>query len=127
LILLKGRVCKVGEGAGCKHFSQRMTEYADVFLKATGELLFPGTLNVNVEKSVPVKEHFRIHGSEINWHEDFQFEVCRINGIWAYRIRPLDAMGGGGHGNHILEIACSQKIADVAPGTEVAIALFPRD
>jgi hypothetical protein len=104
-----------------------MTQYPQVFETATGERLFPGTLNVDVGAITPVKEHFRIHGREINESEDFQFEVCRINGIWAYRIRPLDAMSGGGHGDRILEIACSQKISDVAPGTEVEIALFPRD
>lgn len=128
MTILKGRVCRDGEGAGAKHFSQRMTEYHEVFESATGEDLFPGTLNVNVGERIPVKEHFRIHGKEINEpEEEFLFEVCRINGIWAYRIRPLDSRGAGGHGDHILEIACSQKIPDVPPGTDVEIALFPRD
>ncbi len=127
MIILKGRVCRDGDGAGCKHFSRRMTEYADVFLKATGELLIPGTLNVDVGRDVPVKEHFRIHGREINELEDFQFEVCRINGNWAYRIRPLNTAGGGGRGDCIIEIACSKMIPDVPPGTVVEIALFPRD
>lgn len=57
---------------------------------------------------------------------EFQFEICRVNGLWAYRIRPLDAMGGDGHGDHIFEIACSKKIPNVGPGAEVEIALFPR-
>jgi hypothetical protein len=70
------------------------------------------------------KEHFRIHGKEINEPEEFLFEICRINGLWAYRIRPVDAMGLGGHGDEILEIACSKKIPNVGPGVEVEIALF---
>lgn len=126
MLILKGRVCKDGEGAGAKHFSRRLTEYPEVFERATGEHLFPGTLNVNVGESIPIKEHFRIHGKEINEPEEFLFEVCRIDGIWAYRIRPLDATGGGGHGDHILEITSSQEIQNVPPGTEVEIALFPR-
>jgi CTP-dependent riboflavin kinase len=126
VIVLKGQVCREGDGAGCKDFSRRMTQSADAFMRATGELLFPGTLNVNVGASIPIREHFRIHGKEINHHEELQFEVCRINGIWAYRVRPLDANGGGGHGDHILEIVCSKKLPDVNPGTEVAISLFPR-
>jgi hypothetical protein len=51
----------VGEGSGCKHFSRRMNDYPEVFERATGERLIPGTLNVNVGVPTPVTEHFRIH------------------------------------------------------------------
>jgi hypothetical protein len=95
-----------------------------VFENAPGELLYPGTLNMNVGKPVSVKEHFRIHGSEPNESEEFLFEVCRINGIWAYGIRPLDPKGEGGHGDHIIEIACSQEIPNASPGTECEIEFF---
>lgn len=125
--ILKGRVCLSGEGAGCRHFSQRMTQHPDAFKRATGEHLYPGTLNVNVGFVTPITEHFRIHGREINETEEFLFEVCQINGFWAYRIRPCDDNGGGGHGDNILEISCSKQIANVSPGTEVEIALFPLD
>jgi hypothetical protein len=127
MIILKGLVCQ--ESQGLKHFSRRMREFPEVFERATGEHLYEGTLNVNVGKPIPVREHFRIRGAEINEPEqDLLFEVCRINQIWAYRIRPFYlATGGGGHGDHIIEIACSQKIPNVTPGTEVEIALFPRD
>ena len=124
VIILKGHVCRDGQGAGLKHFSRRMNQYPEVFERATGEKLFPGTLNVNVGEPIKIQEHFRIHGKELNEPEDFLFEVCRINGIWAYRIRPLDAMGNGGHGDHILEITCHREIPDVPPGTQVEIALF---
>ena len=50
-----------------------MTEYPEVFEKATGKRLFPGTLNVNVGQLMEVREHSRIHGKELN-------EVCRIHG-----------------------------------------------
>jgi CTP-dependent riboflavin kinase len=125
MIILKGSVCP--EDQGYKHFSKRMTEYPEVFERATGEHLFPGTLNVNVCKAIPIREHFRIHVKELNEPEEFLFEMCRINGIWAYRIRPFNAKGGGGHGDHIIEIACSQRIPNVHPGTDVEIALFPRE
>jgi CTP-dependent riboflavin kinase len=124
MLILKGHVCRNGEGAGLKHFSWRMNQYPEVFARATGENLFPGTLNVNVGEPINIKEHFRIHGKELNEPEDFLFEVCRINGIWAYRIRPLDAMGNGGHGDHILEITCHDLIPNVPPDTQVEIALF---
>jgi len=125
VIILKGSI----DAEGLKDFSKRMTEYPEVFEKATGERLYPGTLNVNVGRAIPIREHFRIRGTEINEPEqDLLFEVCRIKGIWAYRIRPLHlATGAGGHGDHILEIACAQRIPNVVPGTEVEIALFPRN
>jgi CTP-dependent riboflavin kinase len=127
MIILKGSVCPDAEGL--KHFSSRMTQYPEVFERATGERLYPGTLNVNVDKPIPIRGHFRIRGTEINEPEqDLLFEVCRINQIWAYRIRPFSIVTGeGGHGDHIIEVACSQKIPNVPPGTEVEIALFPRE
>src|SRR5579864_5769713 len=124
MIVLKGRVV-----SGFGHFRARMTNFPEVFRRATGEVLFKGTLNVEVDRQIEIKEHFRIRGTEINEPEqDLLFEVCRINQIWAYRIRPLNlATFDGGHGDHILELACSQKIPDVSPETEVEIALFPRE
>ena len=97
---------------GVGDFKRRMTEYPHVFEEATGEKLFPGTLNVCINNSLPVKEHFRILGASINEPEqDLLFEICRINGLWAYRIRPLHLQSGaGGHGDHVLEIACSQEL-----------------
>ena len=125
MIIVRGSICPKSQGR--KDFSRRMREYPEVFERATGERLYEGTVNVNVGRPIPVREHFRIHGKEINESEEFVFEVCRINGLWAYRIRPLDAMGGGGHGAHILEISCSREIPNIGPGIDVEIALFPRD
>ncbi len=124
MILLKGQV--VG---GVAHFRQRMTNFPEAFKRATGENLFPGTLNVEVKRKIPVREHFRIPGTEVNEPEqDLLFEVCRINGIWAYRIRPYNVNTGlGGHGDDTLEIACSQKIPNVTHGSVVEIALFRDD
>jgi|HubBroStandDraft_4_1064222.scaffolds.fasta_scaffold334666_2 hypothetical protein len=51
------RVCKAGEGAGFRHFSRRMNAYPEVFERATGERLVPGTLNLNVGVPTPVTEH----------------------------------------------------------------------
>jgi hypothetical protein len=72
---------------------------------------------------------FRIRGIEIGEpDQDLLFEVCRINEIWAYRIRPLDLRdGSGGHGDDTLEIACSREIPDLAEKSVVEIALFRDD
>ena len=123
MIVLKGQVEQ-----GCKHFQRRITDYPEAFRKATGQTIVLGTLNVKVNRPIPIKEHFRIRGEEIHEPEDFLVEVCRINGIWAYRIRPYDHMtGGGGHGNDTLEIACSEVIPNVPTGAVVEIALLRDD
>jgi hypothetical protein len=119
--ILKGRV--VG---GIGHFKIRLTNFSEVFRRATGEDLIKGTLNIDVGRSIPAKEHFRIRGTEINEPEqDLLFEVCRANGLWAYRIRPYNLRTGeGGHGDNILEIACAQIIRTQG---DVEIALFRGD
>ncbi len=111
---------------GVRHFTERMNNYPHVFKAATGEDLYPGTINVEVNCEIPIKEDFRIRGSDIGETEqDLLFEKCQINGIDAYRIRPYNLKtGAGGHGDHILEISSSVKIPDVKPGIIVAITLF---
>jgi len=124
MITLKGYVAK-----GVRDFEKRMTNFPEVFKRAAGEQLFPGTLNVKVARKIPVKEDFRIRGVEINEPEqDLLFERCLINGIQAYRIRPRNLLTGlGGHGDDTLEIACSQEIPNVLPGTVVEVTLFRDD
>lgn len=119
-MIVEGRIVR-----GVGHFRVRMTAYPDVFERATGEKLFPGTLNVQVAQPIPIRTDFRIEGRDINEpNQDLLFERCRINGIDAYRIRPSDAQGNGGHGDHILEIACTQKLSGVDVDAVVKIELF---
>lgn len=115
--------------SGIRHFQKRMKDFPEVFKRATREDLIPGTLNVKVTKQIPIREHFRIRGSEIcEPEQDLLFEICRINGSWAYRIRPFNnATGSGGHGDDTLEITCSQRIPDVLEGKQVEVALFRDD
>ena len=114
---------------GWKHFQKRITDYPEIFRKATGQTIVKGTLNVKIDRPIPIKEHFRIRGTEINEPEqDLLFEVCRINGIWAYRIRPYNLLTGcGGHGDDTLEIACAQEIQNVSTGSMVKIELLRDD
>jgi hypothetical protein len=115
--ILKGRVL-----CGIQHFRARMTKFPEVFRRATGEDLVKGTLNVYVGRSIPAIGHFRIRGTEIGEPEqDLLFEICRIDGIWAYRIRPQNLhTGEGSHGDNILEIACSQIIG-IEGGVEISL------
>lgn len=79
---VKGRII-----TGVQDFKGRMTRFSDVFKKATGQELYPGTLNVKIDRKIKIQQDFKILGAEI--HEptqDFLFENCLINGIKAYRI-----------------------------------------
>lgn len=111
---------------GIGDFRKRMTRYPEVFAAAAGQRLFPGTLNIRVEAPVPPVEHFRIRGIEIGEPEqDLLFEVCRVNDIWAYRIRPWHLLThSGGHGDHILEIAASVELRPVLEGQQIMVGLF---
>lgn len=124
MIILKGSVVQ-----GCGHFKGRMTSFPEAFRKATGEELVKGTLNVKVAEPVEVRHHFRIRGQEIDEAgQDLLFEVCRVNGIWAYRIRPyVLGSGKGGHGLDVLEISSAQWIPNATVGSTVEITLFRDD
>ena len=111
---------------GVKDFGRRMTRFREVFTKATGEELYPGTLNVKINQVVPIREDFRILGAEIGEPEqDLLFERCLISGNKGYRIRPYHLLTGrGGHGDSILEIACAKQLAGVTLGIEVEVTFF---
>jgi hypothetical protein len=104
---------------GCGHFGQRMAKYRDVFTEAAGEKLYPGTLNVKINRKIEIQPNFRISGAEIGEpRQDLLFENCLINGIKAYRIRPLVLeTGGGGHGDDRSQIPrrrCSRRLLSLA-------------
>lgn len=114
--------------SGVRHFTLRMNRHAQVFERATGERLFPGTLNVKLAQALPITEHFRVLGKDIGEpDQDLLFEICRVNGKWAYRIRPFHLKTGrGGHGDHILEIACAEQLkgAELQDGDTVQVEFF---
>jgi CTP-dependent riboflavin kinase len=126
MVEVRGRIHE-----GNKDFTKRMNAFVEVFREAVGEDLFPGTLNVRVDKEIRIKEHFRISGADIGEpDQDLLFEICRVNGRWAYRIRPYNlADGSGGHGDHILEIACSVHLRREPDfdETDIHIDLFRAD
>jgi hypothetical protein len=99
---------------GWGHFSQRLRDFPDDFLKATGEVLVGGTLNLKVDRKIAIREHFRMPDPWKAEGQDLQFEVCRLLGTWAYRVRPLklDGSGDGGHGDDTLEIMCAKWITN---------------
>ena len=103
-----------------------MTTYPEVFKRATGEYLRAGTINVDVGQRIEIREEFRIRGADMSEpDQDLLFERCCINGYPANRIRPFQkSTGEGGHGDDILEIACSKEVPNVAHGSTVEIESF---
>lgn len=106
--IVTGTVDKNGFG----HFSRRLKDFPQEFLRATGEMLVGGTLNVKLDRVITIREHFRMLDPWTAENQVLLFEVCRAQRIWAYRVRPLklDGSGGGGHGDDILEIMCGDWI-----------------
>ena len=123
MIVLRGIV-----RSGFGHFRDRMSKHPEAFTAVTGERLFPGTLNVYLRSPVHPLEHFRLVGATIGHaHEDFLFEIIRINTYWAYRIRPYNlATGAGGHGDHVVEVACARELPESMslPDSEVELTFF---
>ena len=104
-----------------------MVKYPDAFEGATGEKLYPGTLNLRVTEEVPPRKHFVLSGSEIGEpQQDLWFEIVRVNGIWAYRIRPFQPLSGaGGHGDTVLEIAAAMQLRPtLSQAPKIAVELF---
>ena len=118
-MIVKGHVVK-----GCNHFEGRMSKHRAVFEKTVDHPLVPGTINVQIDEAIKIKEDLRLEGAEIGEAEDFVLERCKINGFDGYRIRPQDKYGNGGHGDHILEISCAEQVPGVDEGAEVEVELF---
>jgi hypothetical protein len=108
------------------HFKPLMENFSHVFEEATGEKLVPGTLNVRVRDPIEINAHFRIPASKLGGGEqDLLFEICRIDRIWAYRLRRFNPFTReGGHGDHILEISSSICIPNNKPEDTVTIEFF---
>jgi hypothetical protein len=108
------------------HFKPLMKTFSEVFERATGEKLIPGTINVNIGTQIRIREDFRIPASDLDGGEqDLLFEICRIDRIWAYRLRRCNPLTNeGGHGDHILEISSSTWIPNSTPGSTVTLEFF---
>jgi hypothetical protein len=103
--------------------SQRAQIQVEAKTKANDEAV---AVLVKIDREMRIKEDFRIPGADIGEpDQDLIFEKCLINGTKAYRIRPYRLeTGAGGHGDDILEIACSEWIPNATPFSEVEVGLF---
>ena len=114
--------------AGVGAWRPRIEQFPDVFLEGTGQSLFPGTLNVELDEPLSIQTEFVISGAKIGEPEqDMLFESCLVNGIPGWRLRPFQpATGLGGHGDHILEIVSAVQLRPRIAGLERVVVEFPK-
>jgi CTP-dependent riboflavin kinase len=114
--------------SGCGDMAPRLTKNYQVFKDTIGKF-YCGTINVRIDKELKISEDFRITKDKIiesndTTEQDYLLEFCKINEYPAYRIRPFDINGAGGHGDNILEIIASVKLENIIKGNSVIIELF---
>ena len=114
--------------SGIGAWRPRIERFPEVFRAACGESLFPGTLNVQLKRPLPIQADFMIPGAEIGEPEqDMLFERCTINDMSAFRLRPYQpATGAGGHGDHILEIVSAIELRPRLAGSDKVLVEFSR-
>lgn len=118
LLVLRGTVV-----AGCGHFSRRIREFPQIFRQATGVDLFPGTINVEVDRNEALEIHEEFRSPDpIDSSQVLLFERCTINGFSGFRIRPFNVRDrSGGHGDHIIEVSSTERIPNVEAGALVVL------
>ena len=122
MIQVVGRVIS-GFGA----WRPRIQQFPEVFREALGVRLFPGTLNVELDAPLAIREELTILGALISEPEqDIRFERCLVDGIPGWRLRPFQpATGAGGHGDHILEIVSAVELRPRIADLERVVVEFP--
>jgi CTP-dependent riboflavin kinase len=94
--VIEGTVKPQGNG----DFQLRMTKFAEVFERAAGDKLFPGTLNAKVDRPVAWKEDFRVRGAEIDEpNQDLLFRALsnkRTEGVQDPTVQPQCGRRRGG-------------------------------
>jgi riboflavin kinase len=107
--VLRGRVV-----AGVGNFSYWMTVLEELYTRKTGIRLFPGTLNLQLERPyrLPARR-MRIEKEEYGGTVSVNLVPCRVFGREAFLMRTDQNEAGVGHHPHtIIEIACAVKLRD---------------
>lgn len=124
MFILRGSVTE-----GDARSQSMMLQFGDAFRAATGEYLYPGTLNVKLPRAIPIQPQFRIgaeHTGELG--QELLFEICRVNRLWAYRmVRIRKRSGRPVRPNGLFEIVCAQKIPGILTGCKVIVELLRDD
>lgn len=112
--------------SGTGDLARWMTQYADVFERATGSRLYPGSLNVILD------EDWTVEGSPLRL-EPPEYGVamsivpCVINGVAGFILRTdKNDAGEGDHAPNVIEVAARVHLRSelaVADGDEVEVVL----
>lgn len=83
-----------------------INKFNPIFIKKKGIELFPGTLNIEVEKPYEIKDDFQsVQGVEYGGTEEVLIKECRILGEKAFIVRPRrNNEENGDHPLNIIEI-----------------------
>lgn len=120
-MLLRGRV--TGGIGGLAHW---MTVHADLYEAKIGVRLYPGSLNVVLERP------WHVHGQGVRleppeYGVGLSIVPCTIQGLDAFIVRTdKNDRGEGDHPPHVLEVAAVVRLRDaldLQDGDEVAIVL----
>lgn len=107
--VLRGRVV-----AGMGNFSRWMTVLEELYTRKTGMKLFPGTLNLQLERPyrLPARR-LRIEKEEYGGTVSVNLVACRVFGREAFLVRTdQNEAGVGHHPRTVIEIACPVKLRD---------------
>jgi riboflavin kinase, archaea type len=122
MTILRGRVA-----SGVGDLANRMTEYADLYAAKTGEVLYPGSLNVHLAEPWHVGDGAtRVEPPECP--VAFSIVPCTIGGLDAFIIRTdRNDRGEGDHPPTVIEVAATVRLRDalnVEDGDEVEVVAF---
>ena len=107
--ILRGKVV-----SGMGNFSYWIEKLADHYQRKTGMKLFPGTLNVELEKPYTLpKQAVRLEGWEYAGSVSVNIVPCSIFGKSGFILRTdANEEGRGHHPKTIIEVATDVKLRD---------------
>jgi riboflavin kinase len=109
MAILRGKVV-----SGMGNFSYWIEKLADHYQRKTGMQLFPGTLNVELEKPYTLpKQAVRLEGWEYAGSVSVNIVPCSIFGKSGFILRTdANEEGRGHHPKTIIEVATDVKLRD---------------
>jgi riboflavin kinase, archaea type len=108
-MILSGKVV-----SGLGNFSYWIKKYQRIYKEKTGIVLFPGTLNVQLEESYTLpSDVIRLEKEEYGGTVSVSILPCKIFGRKSFILRTdANARGKGDHPKTIIEIATDVKLRD---------------
>ncbi|GAC1388735.1 MAG: hypothetical protein NVSMB4_14870 [Acidimicrobiales bacterium] len=105
-----------------------MTMYAELYERVTGVRLFPGSLNLILDRPYRLPaERLRLEPTDYGGRVGMNIVPCSIRGISGFILRTdQNEAGTGHHGHEVIEIAAAVKLRDalnLADGDQVEVTI----